>query len=415
MSLLRARSVLHFLPILLLLSALSLFSPTSAYTKLSDETLRNLPNAGQDFDIHKGKLLAPILRPRVPGTPGSTAVLNHFVDFFRTSLPNWHLEFQNSTSRTPATGNAQIPFVNLIVTRDPPWASSGDVGRLTLVAHYDSKREPAGFIGATDSAAPCAMLMHMARSIDDALTRKWAAMEADGTAGMGLEADQGVQILFLDGEEAFVTWTASDSLYGARSLASTWESSMHPALSTYHNKLSSISLFVLLDLLGAKNPTVPSHYKITHWAYVHMSEAESRLRELRLLKSSPNHPSKRSLSTRNSKARHEVVRSEPHFLPDGDHNKQTNFNGERIADDHVPFLQRGVDVLHLIPIPFPLVWHLKEDDGEHLDLDTVEDWAKIVTAFVAEWMELEGFMPESGSANKDTGKSIFQPRSKTEL
>ncbi len=104
--------------------------------------------------------------------------------------------------------------MNIIITRDPPWAQPGNVGRLALVAHYDSKLTPAGFIGATDSAAPCAIIMHAARSVDEALTAKWAAMEADGSSG--LEGEKGVQILFLDGEEAFVSWTNTDSLYGAR-------------------------------------------------------------------------------------------------------------------------------------------------------------------------------------------------------
>jgi glutaminyl-peptide cyclotransferase len=31
-----------------------------------------------------------------------------------------------------------------------------------------------------------------------------------------LEEEKGIQILFLDGEEAFVSWTHTDSLYGAR-------------------------------------------------------------------------------------------------------------------------------------------------------------------------------------------------------
>lgn len=56
--------------------------------------------------------------------------------------------------------------------------------------------------------------MHAARSVDEALTAKWAAMEADGSRG--LEEEKGVQILLLDGEEAFVSWTDEDSLYGAR-------------------------------------------------------------------------------------------------------------------------------------------------------------------------------------------------------
>ena len=88
------------------------------------------------------------------------------------------------------------------------------MGRLTLVAHYDSLIKPEGFIGAIDSAAPCAMMMHVARSIDEALTAKWASMQENGEDG--LEEAKGIQLLFLDGEEAFETWTDTDSIYGAR-------------------------------------------------------------------------------------------------------------------------------------------------------------------------------------------------------
>jgi glutaminyl-peptide cyclotransferase len=186
-----------------------------AYTLLSDETLKNLPPAGADFDIHNGALLAPLLIPRVPGTPGSKAAQQHLVDFFSTHLPKWTIEYHNSTSKTPVTGDREVPFVNLIMTRDPPWTQPGSVGRLNLVAHYDSKITPEGFVGATDSAAPCAMLLHAVRSIDEALTRRWATMESGG-AGNGLEEEQGLQVIFLDGEEAFLTWTDEDSLYGAR-------------------------------------------------------------------------------------------------------------------------------------------------------------------------------------------------------
>lgn len=201
----------------MLLLILALLSPTlSAYEEVSDETLRHIPSGAGDFDIDSGPLLAPILIPRVPGTPGSARAQRHFVDFFVEHLPDWRIEWYNSTSKTPATGDRDVPFSNLIFTRDPPWAGVGDVGRLALVAHYDSLYMPEGFIGATDSAAPCAVLMHVARSIDVALTKKWEAMEKSGDAGSGLEEEKGVQILLLDGEEAWVTWNAADSLYGAR-------------------------------------------------------------------------------------------------------------------------------------------------------------------------------------------------------
>lgn len=176
--------------------------------------MRNLPFAGADFDIQSGAILSPILVPRVPGTPGSEAVQRHFVDYFRTHLPEWTIDFQNSTSTTPISGNKHVPFTNIIITRDPPWTKPGDVGHLTLVAHYDSKYIPQGFIGAIDSAAPCAMIIHAAQSVNQALTDKWAAEEASGADG--LEEEKGVQILFLDGEEAFLSWTDDDSLYGAR-------------------------------------------------------------------------------------------------------------------------------------------------------------------------------------------------------
>ena len=59
------------------------------------------------------------------------------------------------------------------------------------------------------------MIMHAARSVDEALTRKWEKMAKDGVdENKGQE--QGLQILLLDGEEAFVDWTDTDSLYGAR-------------------------------------------------------------------------------------------------------------------------------------------------------------------------------------------------------
>lgn len=340
-----------------------------AYTVLSDKTLGQLPSPGSDFDINDGALLAPILRPRVPGTSGSEAVLYHFVDFFAANLPQWKLTLQNSSSTTPTSNGAEIPFTNLIATRDPPWVENqGDVGRLALVAHYDSKLTPEGFIGATDSAAPCAMLLHAVRSIDVALTAKWEAMEAEGLDGM--EDHKGIQVLLLDGEEAFKMWTHDDSLYGARALAEEWESTMHPAMSAYQTPLHSIDLFLLLDLLGAKNPRVPSYFKTSNWAYQHMAQLEQRLRAMGSFKTAQS--------------------SQP-FMNEGGKSDTDTWIGGYVEDDHVPFMLRGVEVLHIIPSPFPVVWHTILDDGEHLDSDTVDDWAMLMTAFAAEWMDLEGY------------------------
>ncbi|KAF2863285.1 glutaminyl-peptide cyclotransferase [Piedraia hortae CBS 480.64] len=370
-----------FLALFLLPSAIR---QTLAYSVLSNSSLTKIAPPDDDFDVQHGPLLAPILRTRVPGTEGSKAVLSHFVNFFST-LPEWKLTFQNSSSVTPTSGGKKVPFHNLIATRDPPWLKDrqGDVGRLALVAHYDSKLTPKGFIGATDSAVPCAILLHAARTLDEALTRRWAAMEADGSANHLDAEPQGVQLIFLDGEEAFATWTHTDSIYGARALAEEWETTIHPAMSTFRNPLCSISLFVLLDLLGAVDPVVPSYFKTTHWAYAQMASVETRLRALKRLKSSPKAP----------------------FLPEAGKTNDDAWMGGFIEDDHLPFLARGVDILHIIPSPFPRVWHTIDDDAKHLDLDVSNDWAVITTAFAAEWLDLDGFIEAKNPTKRSSEKT----------
>jgi glutaminyl-peptide cyclotransferase len=196
------------------LSFALLSSPTSAYKPLSDSFLRAIPSPGADIDPNDGSLLAPILIPRVPGTPGQTVTQQHFVNYFQTQLPKWQLEWQNSTSTTPIS-STELPFANLIFKREPPWVKPGQANMLTLVAHYDSKYRPEGFIGATDSAAPCAMMMFVAKVIDGYVQRMYDEMQELEEGGT-VEMDMGVQMIFLDGEEAFQSWTDTDSLYGSR-------------------------------------------------------------------------------------------------------------------------------------------------------------------------------------------------------
>ncbi|KAK8088532.1 peptidase family M28 [Apiospora hydei] len=359
--------------LLSLLALQLLFALTIAYQTLSDDFLRNLTLAESDFDIHNQEgLLAPILIPRVPGTPGQAKTQQHFVNFFRKELPDWTLLWQNSTGTTPVTGSRQIPFSNLIVRKEPPWTKPGQANYLTLVAHYDSKFKPDNFIGAIDSAVPCAILMHIARFVDKYMKQMHEEMVALGELGGTVPMDMGLQILLLDGEEAFgSSWTSTDSLYGSRALAEEWEHTMNPALSSYRDPLSQISLFVLLDLLGSANPRIPSYFLPTHWAYKNMASVEDRMRKLDLLETKTKRP----------------FLYEAGKVPD-------QFNPSFVGDDHEPFMKRGVPILHLIPSSFPDVWHTLQDDGEHLDMPTVRDWCKIVTAFTLEWLDMMEIVPE---------------------
>jgi hypothetical protein len=197
--------------VLLWLFILSYVGWTTAYKPLAD----SFPSPNNALDPFNGTLLAPLLTPRVPGTPGQTVAQNHIASYFRSELPQWNISWQNSTSTTPVSGGAKIPFANLIVRREPPWTRPGEANLLTLVAHYDSKYAPQGFVGATDSAVPVAVIMWVAKVVDEHVSRMYREMSELGEGGT-VAMDMGIQILFLDGEEAFQSWTDTDSLYGAR-------------------------------------------------------------------------------------------------------------------------------------------------------------------------------------------------------
>jgi len=163
---------------------------------------------------------------------------------------------------------------NLIFTLDENAGS-----KLTLSAHLDSKWFPKGdrlegFIGATDSASPCAMLVDIAKSLDKPLSkrkrrrdwqfRRWEKeereleleedreMEAQMRSLQGKDEelqrreikdlqesrkrdreeehedwiqrnwkrlereDTTLQMVFFDGEEAYHQWTHEDSIYGSK-------------------------------------------------------------------------------------------------------------------------------------------------------------------------------------------------------
>jgi hypothetical protein len=224
------KSPLTLTPLFLILLPLS-----HAYTPLSDDSLLhhipptnpNPSSADPDFSPLDSTLLSPFLIPRVPGTPGHSLVQQHLTTFIRTHLhPSWTLEWHNTTSTTPATGpDVHVPFANLILRRDPPWTTTtktdttqkrGDVARLTLAAHYYSLYRPEGFVGAVDSAVPCAVLMFVTRAVDEALTRRWEGMVRDSEGLEDLEAEKGVQIMWFEVEDAWVEWSDADSLYGSR-------------------------------------------------------------------------------------------------------------------------------------------------------------------------------------------------------
>ena len=54
----------------------------------------------------------------------------------------------------------------------------------------------------------------------------------------------------------------------------------------------------------------------------------------------------------------------------------------RIEDDHVPFMKRGVPIMHLISVPFPPTWHTPMDDAAHLHRPTIDALLSIFARYM---------------------------------
>ena len=81
----------------------------------------------------------------------------------------WEVELDSFVEPNTVVGS--VPFHNIIATLDPAAPR-----RLVLACHYDSKASPAGFLGATDSAVPCAQMINLAHTMQMDLNDAKAAV-----------------------------------------------------------------------------------------------------------------------------------------------------------------------------------------------------------------------------------------------
>ncbi|KAJ2365257.1 hypothetical protein IW150_006261, partial [Coemansia sp. RSA 2607] len=301
------------------------FSNSQFSNTLNQVQLKRIADKSQKqrgwLDIDKGELLAPILVPRQIGSPGYKATQKLIVDTL--SDLGYVITWDNFTASTPV-GN--VPMANIVATRNP-----GAAKRLVLAAHYESKiMEGGDFVGATDSAVPVALMLDVARGLAAKIDQQPSS-------------DLSLQMIFFDGEEAYHEWSHTDSIYGSRHLASFWESNPDPAtvsaLSTtaqHIPELERVDLMVLLDLIGAPDNSFIALELPTADLFMELGELEKRLL-------SAGHISRSYMNTK---------------VPPG---------VSRVDDDHRPFVEREVPVMHLISVPFPKVWHTLDDNASALD------------------------------------------------
>lgn len=285
------------------------------------------------------EVLDNILIPRVVGTKNHEAVFN----YIKAELHKlgWAVDIDEFESDTPF---GSLAFKNIIGSLNP-----NAERYLVLACHYDSKYfKNEVFVGAIDSAVPCAMMLNLAMVLKN---------ELDSIKD---RSDLSLRFIFFDGEEAFVKWGPQDSIYGAKHLASRYHKSRSLARTTGEtvSELNRMDMLVLLDLIGHRDINFYNFFPQTSKWYTLMSDTEDRLRKLGFLK-----------------------RMARYFV-------QLNFFNSNMEDDHIPFLKKNVPILHLIPVPFPREWHTPNDNRDIIDINTVEDLNKIFRIFVAEYLQI---------------------------
>jgi glutaminyl-peptide cyclotransferase len=162
-----------------------------------------------DADSMRQELLSHVAVPRVVGSEGHASVRNHLIKSLENLSSHWRVETSKFDAQTPL---GMKTFTNIVATFNPAAVPE----RIVFAAHYDSKyfgRDAFSgqkFVGATDSAVPCVLLLDAARHLNDRLVA--AAQFPDDWHAPAL------QLVFFDGEEAFESWTSTDSMYVCKTM-----------------------------------------------------------------------------------------------------------------------------------------------------------------------------------------------------
>jgi Zn-dependent M28 family amino/carboxypeptidase len=189
--------------------------------------------------------------------------------------------------------------------------------RIILASHFDTKLfKEFRFVGASDSASSTAALIELGRVLKD---RPRAFT---------------IELLFFDGEEAFVEWTDTDSRYGSRHY-------VQNARST--GSLSGIKALILLDMIGDSDLNIKREENSTRWLTDIIWSTARRLGYTR------------------------------EFLMDT----------TPIEDDHLPFLDAGVAAVDIIDLD-DSAWHTAADTLDNVSAKSLQIVGDVVLASLPE-------------------------------
>jgi glutaminyl-peptide cyclotransferase len=262
------------------------------------------------------------LGPRTPGSEGNLKLREMIVSLAEEqglSVGLQCLEIEDPL------GSGPLEICNIIVSAGP---SGGK--RLWVGAHFDTRpvcdRDPdpakrkLPLVGANDGASGTAILMHLIEILGK------------------YTPQQGVDLIFFDGEDSGTSGDPTSYCKGSQHLANTWKNFGVPLATG-----EPVGL-ILLDMVGEKNANIPREGYSNRYAPAFCDRIFSRAESLGL----------------------DVFQ---------------NYPGASVYDDHVPFLQKGIPAVDLIDFDFPQ-WHTAADTPAICSAESLEQVGTLVTDLI---------------------------------
>lgn len=245
--------------------------------------------------------------PRVAGTPANAQTRQYIIK----TLAGFGIKAveQPFEADTPV-GRVKMANVIATVPGDRP-------ERIVIASHFDTKLfKEFRFVGASDAGSSTAALLELGRVLKDR-ARPFT-----------------IELLFLDGEEAFVEWTGTDHTYGSR---------YYVQNAVKSGTVKNLKALILLDMIGDRNLNLRREANSTRWLTDIIWTAARRLGY------------------------------QQHFLPEE----------TPIEDDHMEFLAAGVPSVDLIDLDYP-AWHTAQDTLDSVSAKSLQIIGDVVVAALPE-------------------------------
>jgi len=190
-------------------------------------------------------------------------------------------------------------------------------GIIVIAGHYDTNYplRNTGYVGANDGASSAAILLELANQL--------RGKKRDGYS---------VWLVWTDGEEAVKQWSPTDSLYGTRHLAESWQND---------GTLKKIKALMVEDMIADADLNIEREMGSTPWLEELILQAATQL-------GYQSHFFARSIS---------------------------------VQDDHLPFLQKGVPSADMIDLDYGynnVFHHTPQDTLDKLSTKSLEISGKVI-------------------------------------